>query len=805
MQPLFSKIEKRTINDVVFGLIALASLLMLRKHKQYVASGPLATSSALAVALYLCYRLFSERWSFTHYSVASNLAYADTFLAYPAVYMGLWFRSRYNRRTLTLGSVHLATDEPIRTADSDALGYQDYAATVATYINKSSFNHSFAIGVNGAWGSGKTSFINLIKERIDSDDTILIDFSSWNSTTPNAVVTDFFDTVQEAIAPYYSSLAQLLRSYSEKLISINDSDITKSIKSTITLVAGESSIKELYKQINKALSKINKRIVIFIDDLDRSDKSEILEVIRLIRNNADFYNTFFVVAYDRNYVLEALSQQNIHNHTKFLEKIFQLEINLPYYKAERLLLHLESQLAKLFPNHYDSVIKPAIKSDSYRSNTAAIHHLENIREVTRFSNSLSLNLSKLLNEVDIVDFMNIEIIRMKYPVIYELLFKKSHIFLSTKDTYVQYSKARYKLATEEKTGKYLIENYIIDNPNLSINKNDITQIIKLLSDIFTDSYINSYSSSVLSIAFPSNFRKYSTYALLEDNLSEVAFSRARASEQHVFNQSIEEWCAKGLSWEIRQRFLDIHQFDDREDFEKIITTIFNFANTPYPEHLSQVFGTLNGYDKDDLRNKISDHENRISNKYYSKDKVAYQEFIRNLFLSAKHPFRFESDFIESINSYFSDGFPLATEESHSIALGYFNQHCNVSESLTRDTWELYHNCKYKSWSRHGSTIHEEGRKTIEGSRSIFIEFIKTKVYTDFIRDITNKEHRSMDEKYTVSDIVTDIFGSWNDFKPLVHNNKDLNSFTSLFSDFYDKFVENNYKPIAYDFQGHKDS
>jgi len=50
----------------------------------------------------------------------------------------------------------------------------------------------------------------------------------------------------------------------------------------------------MFKEINDSLKKINKKIVIFIDDLDRLDKEEVVEVIRLIRNTANFHNTFFV-------------------------------------------------------------------------------------------------------------------------------------------------------------------------------------------------------------------------------------------------------------------------------------------------------------------------------------------------------------------------------------------------------------------------------------------------------------------------------------------------------------------------------
>jgi len=74
-----------------------------------------------------------------------------------------------------------------------------------------------------------------------------------------------------------------------------------------------------------------------------------MEVIRLIRNTANFYNTFFIVSYDKVYVNNALKEAAIHNHEKFLEKIFQLEVNLPYYKKAQLINELRDKMKALFP------------------------------------------------------------------------------------------------------------------------------------------------------------------------------------------------------------------------------------------------------------------------------------------------------------------------------------------------------------------------------------------------------------------------------------------------------------------------
>ena len=167
------------------------------------------------------------------------------------------------------------------------------------------------------------------------------------------------------------------------------------------------------KKIDDTLKRLNKKIVIYIDDLDRLDSTELLEVMRLIRNTADFRNTFFVVAYDRNYVLNALEKHNPINLQNYLDKIFQLEITLPYFNKVILREKLSQLISKKWSiEDYSELHKIIINA------TQIDGWLDNMRDVTRLANAVLLNYSKLHEEVDFYDFLKIEVLRLKYPSVY---------------------------------------------------------------------------------------------------------------------------------------------------------------------------------------------------------------------------------------------------------------------------------------------------------------------------------------------------------------------------------------------------
>jgi predicted KAP-like P-loop ATPase len=160
-------------------------------------------------------------------------------------------------------------------------------------------NAPLAIGINGAWGSGKTSFMNLIRNQLSENRQLIIDFNPWTSASASAIIPNFFALLSAKIAPYDNRLQKLLRKYADSIADMPQNDLLKSMGKLISkpLVGDNSTPGQ--EQINASIQKINKRIIVFIDDLDRLDHQEIIEVLKLVRNTANFNNVVYVAGYDR--------------------------------------------------------------------------------------------------------------------------------------------------------------------------------------------------------------------------------------------------------------------------------------------------------------------------------------------------------------------------------------------------------------------------------------------------------------------------------------------------------------------------
>ncbi len=770
---ILSLVETTLYNDLIclFVLVYLI-VILVSKHQRTTHSKRTLTILFFFSVIYGYYRFVGGPWKFVSSKFFPSVKYLDFIILVSLCFIILLIGKTKKSKPRT--NSPFFDDESIGKTNKDELGFLPYATDLAKKIQESAFENAFAIGVNGKWGTGKTSFLDLLKRQLTGTDILLIDFSPWNSNNIQSLVQGFFENIQEKIHPNYSTLSRLLTSYSNKLSAVSGNTFGKTVQASISAIIGFDSLSSLHKEINNALKKLDKKLIVVIDDMDRLNKEEVLEVIRLIRNTANFYNTFFIVAYDRNYILDAIKEHNNHNHEQFLEKIFQIEITLPYFDKSVLRNRLVENLTSKFPNSQHATIKKVILGDSSNPSANITNWLDSMRDVTRISNALVLNLGSLFGEVEFSDFLRLELLRIKYPSVYELLFKKTSEFLETKssgDGFDQYQLK--KLGDNLKKGndkekhkniEYHIQYFLAENfDELSIPKQDVQKISTFLEDIFGQGYsFYLYSRNHLSVIYPSKFHRYFAYSLLKGNLSEIEFSRARSSTPEEFNSHILKWVNEGSYTAVAERLELIKHFDNRQDFEKIIRAIFFYANIQTGDS-DPLFGNLLGYNGKDIISKMDNHENKLASKYFSNDIKSLKSFTNDLFDSASTPFTFESRLIRDIAYDFSEDFPLNKKEVIDIGIDYLQKFASGIDKFNSSIWRLYHCTKYKLFIPSENGNYSSNEIVPEKSREIVKRFILEKDFDGFLMAVIEQE--PFDQVgFSISKIVPEIFGSWDEFK-----------------------------------------
>ena len=809
---VLSYISSDWYNDFAFLLICLfLVLLTIKRFKRYTPSHNLTAVLVILSLIYILYRITGTTWYFKSLKFIPFLKYADILVIISIFQLFLSIPNEVTKSENVQNSFF--DDEPLGETGTDELGYGSYAELLSHKILSSHFNKAFAIGINGKWGIGKTSFIDILRRNVKDESIIEIIFNPWNSNSPKAIIKDFFETVQESIRPYHSSLSRLLIQYSDKLVTLSNNTVTQSVQTTVAAITGFESINSLYEEINTSLVCINKKIVIYIDDLDRLDKDEIIEVIRLVRNTANFYNTFFIVAYDRNYVINALKQHNPYKQEEFLEKIFQIEVTLPYFKKDILRHKLSRKLKEKLPESLHLTIEKEVIGTVSSVPVFLNEWLESIRDVTRLANALVLNLTKLNGEVDFNDLMRIELLRLKFPSVYELLFRKTSEFLETssghsnKEFHYELKKLseeeKKSLNQEEKTITKNLELYLRRNQvDLSIPEKDIKRIVDFIDGIFEGALTYSfYGRSHLSIIFPGKFNRYFAYNLLEGNLSEIEFSKARSLSQEQFNSKISEWLKSGLENELKNRFSEINSFDSRDDFEKVIRAIFHLANYPSQRYAYDSWNLV-GFNGEDLQNKLSNYSGRLSNKFYAKDKPEeLKTFVRSIFEGARSPYSFEAEFLSYLSGQLSDTFPITKDEIKEFTFGYLKKYCSEVDKLDSNVWNLFQCCKQTEWIPAGGNSYSKKEEFTEESKTIMKDFLLNKDLDGFLLSIIATKAFEQD-LFAISSFVIEIFNNWKTFEEeLSKKDEEKSKYLKEFRALLTKFAGTNYSQyVSFKFQ-----
>ena len=329
-----------------------------------------------------------------------------------------WNRTKHKQEGVHNSRLGYEVECPCTAEDEDLLGRRKEAQDLAEKIFQTdTSNAAFTLALTAPWGAGKTSFILAMKDYLEkrhSDKTILLDFNPWMYRKAPNLTQVFFEELSRTLAPYNSALASGFTRYVDHILDKDDSAWIQLGARLLPQGFKAKSTSEQYEFLKKEISKLGRKIMIFIDDVDRLDGEELVELFSLIRNSSlSFPNMSYILAYDKEYVASQL-QGKFNEHTyRYMEKILQEEYPLAEITPEQLERALMQELKRLGYDDLGSMIKSCGLQLRY--------HLPTLRVIKRICNSLSSRRKELEGNVALFDWFIIELIRIQYPRVFDLL------------------------------------------------------------------------------------------------------------------------------------------------------------------------------------------------------------------------------------------------------------------------------------------------------------------------------------------------------------------------------------------------
>lgn len=445
-------------------------------------------------------------------------------------------------------------DKAIQTKDEDLYGRNRLVENIAKVIEaKTKDEHSsFTIGVYGAWGEGKTSVLNLLKELLSNKDNIVIcSFNPWILSSQEAIIQEFFISICNALSSSTeNSVTDFIKRYGGlvsyamtgvgyalqftpvPILPMFLQNAAKQFDKIRTLLPEREPLSKQKKRINEELKKSCKHLVVFVDDLDRLDKEEIHMVFRLIRQVADFENVIYVVAMDVNKVASAISSfygNDINEGYQFVEKIINFPILLPQVNPRALKEFADSQLESMLDVNQ-------IKSDDRGKVIKYLSQLFSTkREWVRYLNNLQIMLDLTKGEVNQYDLCLIEALRTIAPAIESLIYNHKELLCGSVESAEIFGK-KYQ---ETKTKKSKLLDDIITK--IPTTKQEIS--IHILNKLFPEQYNGQNSDYVIRkrICSAIYFDKYFIKQILHEYISDVEIDEVSRRFINAEKDNVVSW------------------------------------------------------------------------------------------------------------------------------------------------------------------------------------------------------------------------------------------------------------------------
>ncbi|MGU9963546.1 MAG: KAP family P-loop NTPase fold protein [Candidatus Halichondribacter symbioticus] len=376
------------------------------------------------------------------------------------------------------------SDQAKKTKKQDRFDFSEPAEKRAASILSVNYADGFVVGIEGDWGSGKTSFINMICETLveQAPDFKIIHFNPWLHSSHENLIAAYFKLLRENARDIFgdnNDIKEILGSFieaftpaAEAIANLASSGTLGGLLREILRRSGKKlketpTLESQYKEIKETLSEARKEkndkppILVVIDDLDRLDSEEIKTMLKLVKSVGELPNVIYILAYNRDYVENAIKS----DMPSFLEKIIQLPIPVPKPVQIKLFNRLIKKSPELFKKIND-------KDKRWHELVGAgiFYYIKKPRDVVLLSNSVKFCFPDTKEILDPTDFFVLECLRLFDLNLWNWIKDNGDIILGEG----VYNTTNYK---EEPFKNALNESLINKLPNLSKNQKTILAVL----------------------------------------------------------------------------------------------------------------------------------------------------------------------------------------------------------------------------------------------------------------------------------------------------------------------------------------
>lgn len=339
----------------------------------------------------------------------------------------------------------LSADRPSSDPKDDLFGHAPFAKSLADSICRYPGNDGLVLALYGPWGSGKSTVLSYVRhfldQRPETEQPVIVDFNPWWFSGQDNLARAFLGQLQAVLPEKFAGFKKLgekLSEFSEGIGGLVElagaaAGVGGVVGHGLKLIAPKpKDIPALKREITEILLKEKKRVLVVIDDIDRLTPDETRQLFTVIKALADFPNVIYLLAFDREVAAKAIEEQSGLPGQRYLEKIIQVPFELPPVDRVALQAALFKRLDEVMAGTPDGLFDSAHWSNVFHDGIDTLIKVP--RDIVRFINTLSVTYPSVIGDVNPVDFIAIEALRVFLPSVYDVVRTNQEHFAGVRST-----------------------------------------------------------------------------------------------------------------------------------------------------------------------------------------------------------------------------------------------------------------------------------------------------------------------------------------------------------------------------------
>lgn len=265
------------------------------------------------------------------------------------------------------------SDQPVSKKANDEYNRSIFVDDFINILSDFEEKENYVIGLYAKWGLGKTSTVNMILENLEARSNFYgVYLSAWalggeyedvlwdildqssrkisgkSARTKRSRLGSFLSKTSNAEVPFELETSLDLNGGGQKETKISSGKIISTVSYVGRLLSSSDNIEKARKRVEEIIG--DKKVIVFIDDLDRLEGRQIIDILRSINTIANYGGITYILPFDKSYVCSAIEEviPKKSNGHEFLEKLIQIPINLPMLTQRKLDKIMLVKLDRLF-------------------------------------------------------------------------------------------------------------------------------------------------------------------------------------------------------------------------------------------------------------------------------------------------------------------------------------------------------------------------------------------------------------------------------------------------------------------------